>query len=150
MSKEQLNGADVGALLQEVHGEGVPHGMRGDRFANFANTVGFLALALHRGSGDVLVWPIARKEPVLRSFRSPPGTQDLQELRREHYVTVFLSLALFDPQDHALAVDGGRRKRDSFRDAQAGSVASGQNGTMLPARNAGKKLNDFLGTEDHG
>ncbi len=24
MSKEQLNGADVGALLQEVHGEGVP------------------------------------------------------------------------------------------------------------------------------
>src|SRR5216684_3275150 len=109
----------------------------------------FLALSLHRGSGDVLVWPIARKEPVLRSFRSPPGTQDLQELRREHYITVFLSLALFDPQDHALAVDGGRRKRDSFRDAQAGSVASGQNGTMLPAGNAGKKLNDFLGTEDH-
>ena len=28
MSKEKLNGADVGALLQEVHGEGVPHGMR--------------------------------------------------------------------------------------------------------------------------
>src|SRR5260370_29839364 len=115
MSKKQLNGADVGALLQEVHGEGVPHGMRGDRFANFANTMGFLALSLHRGSGDVLVWPIARKEPVLRSFRSPPGTQDLQELLRYQYVTVFLSLTLFDPRYHALAVYCGMRPRDTFR-----------------------------------
>ena len=37
MSKEQLNGADVGSVLQQVHGEGVPHGMRSDRFGNFVN-----------------------------------------------------------------------------------------------------------------
>src|SRR5579864_7887965 len=124
--------------------------MRRDGFGNLANTVSFLAFVLYRGSTDVFAPPITRKEPVLRSFRSPPGTQDLQKLRREHYVTVFLPLALLDPQDHAFAVDGGGRNRDGFRDAQAGSVASGQNGAVLPALDAGKKLNDFLRTEDHG
>src|SRR6266700_3109237 len=133
-----------------MHGKCVPQGMGGDGLGNFANTVGFLALLLRRGPTNMPARYITGKEPVFRPFHSPPGTQDLQELRREHYVTVFLSFALLDPQDHALAVDGGRRKRDSFRDAQAGSVTSGQNGTMLSARNAGKKLNDFLGTEDHG
>ena len=96
MSQEQLNGADVGALLQEVHGEGVPHGMRGDRFGNLAQTVGFLALALDCGPGDVLARHIAGKEPVRRPFHSPPLSQDLQQLWGEHHVAILHSFALLD------------------------------------------------------
>src|SRR6266436_3163235 len=121
-----------------MHGEGVPHGMRGDRFGNFANTVGFLALVLNRAPADVLARRIAGKKPVLRPFHSPPLSQDLQQPGGEHHVAVLHSLALLDPHDHALAVDGRHCKSDAFGDAQACSVAGGQDGTVLPAGDTGK------------
>jgi len=114
--------------------------MRGDRFGNFANVVGFLALMLNRGPADVLARHIAGKKPVLGPFHSPPLPQDLQQLGGEHHVAILHSLALLDPHDHALAVDGMGCKSDGFGDAQACSVACGQNGTVLPASHAGKKL----------
>src|SRR5271157_2667412 len=97
MPQEQLNGADVGALLQEVDGEGVPQGMRGDGFGNFANTVGFLALQFNRTPADVLARHIAGKEPVVGPFHSPPLSQDLQQLWGEHYIAILYSFALLDP-----------------------------------------------------
>jgi hypothetical protein len=42
------------------------------------------------------------------------------------YVAIFLSFALLDTQDHALAVDGGRCERNGLGDAQAGGVAGGR------------------------
>lgn len=147
MSKEQLNGADVSSVLQQVHGEGVPHGMRSDRFGNFANAVGFLAFVLNRGPADVLTGRIAGKKPVLRPLGPPPLSQDLQQLRGEHHVAVLHSFALLDPHDHALAVDGRHCKGDALGDAQACSVTGGQDGSVLPAGNTGKKLQDFLGTK---
>jgi hypothetical protein len=92
---------------------------------------------------------IAGKEPVFRPFHSPPGSQDLQQFWGEHDVAILHSLALLDSQDHALAIDGGGCKSDGFGDAQAGGVAGGQDGTVLPAPHTGQKLQDFLGTEDH-
>ena len=114
------------------------------------NTLGFLTRLLHRVLGDVLARDVARKEPVLRLFHSPPLTQDLQELRREHHVTIFLSFTLLDAQDHALAVDGGESESNGLRDAQARGVTGGQDGAMFPACDAIKKLNDFFRTEDDG
>jgi hypothetical protein len=146
MSKKQLNGPDVGALLQKVHGKCMSQGVRGDGLGDFADTVGFLALALHRLPGNVLARYITGKEPVLRPFHSPPRSQDLQQLRGEHHVTILHSLALLDPQDHALAIDGRGSKSDGLRDTQAGSVAGGQDGTVLPAGHTEKKLHDLFGT----
>lgn len=62
MSKKQLNGADVGALLQKVHGKCMSQGVRGDGLGDFADTVGFLALAHHRRPGNVLAWYISNPE----------------------------------------------------------------------------------------
>ncbi len=45
---------------------------------------------------------------------------------------MFLSFALLDPQDHALAVNRGRCERDGFGDAQACGIAGGQDGAMFP------------------
>jgi hypothetical protein len=81
----------------------------------------------------VLARYIAGKKPVLRPFHSPPLSQNLQQLRGEHYVAILHSFALLDSQDHALAVDGRGRKCNGFGDAQAGSVACRQDGTVLPA-----------------
>jgi hypothetical protein len=86
MSKKQLNGADVGALLQKVHGKCMSQGVRGDGLGNFANPVGFLALALHRRPANVLARYITGKEPVFGPFHSPPLSQNLQKRRGEHHV----------------------------------------------------------------
>ena len=110
--------------------------MRCDRFRNLANTVGLVALTVNRASCDVLAWEVSWKEPVLGLFDSPPGTQDLQEFRREHNITILLPLTLLDPDDHALAVDGGRGECDGLGDAQAGGIAGGQDCAMFPGSDA--------------
>ena len=61
----------------------------------------------------------------------PVAAQRLQQLGREHDVAIFLSLALFDTDDHALAVDVGGLQADGLGDAQAGGVAGGQDRAML-------------------
>src|SRR2546429_7852318 len=49
---------------------------------------GLLARLLNRANCDVLAWKIAWEEPLLGSLDSPPATQDIQELRREHRVEI--------------------------------------------------------------
>jgi hypothetical protein len=67
---------------------------------------------------------VARKEPVFWLFHSPPVTQDLQWFWREHHIPILLSLALLDTQDHALAVDRGRRERNGLGDALRRGLAT--------------------------
>jgi hypothetical protein len=45
-----------------------------------------------RGPTDMLARHIAGKEQVFRPFRSPPLSQDLQQLGAEHYVAISLHL----------------------------------------------------------
>src|SRR6266478_5073533 len=124
--------------------------MRCDRLRNLTSTMGLLALTLNCAFCDVLAWHVAWKKPVLWLLHSPPSTQDLQELWREHHIPIFLSFALLDTQDHALAVDRWRCECDGLGDAQACCIAGGQDGAMFPARDAIKELGDFFRTQDDG
>ena len=133
MTEQQLNGTNIGALFQQVNRKSVSKRMRRDGFRNLANTVGLLALTLDCKSCDVLAREVSWEEPVLGLFDSPPGTQNLQEFRREHRVPIFPPFTLLDPDDHALAVDRGRCECDGFGDAQACGIAGGQDGVMFPA-----------------
>src|SRR5712664_654766 len=150
MAEQELNGADVGALFQQVNREGMTQRMWGDGFRNLTNMVGYLALALNRASCDVPAREVTWKEPVLGLLDSPPGTQDLQELRREHHVAIFFPFALLDTDDHALAVDCGRGERDGLGDAQSCGIADGQDGAMFSAPDAVQKLKNFFRAQDHG
>ena len=91
-----------------MDGKCVPQRVRRDGFRNLRNPLRYLALLLNRKSGDVLTREVAREEPVFRLLHSPPGTQDLQELRREHGIAIFFPFPLLDTDNHALAVDGRR------------------------------------------
>jgi hypothetical protein len=51
-------------------------------------------------------------------FHSPPIAQDFQQLGGEYDVPIFLSLALFDTDDHALAVNLGGFQADDLGDPQ--------------------------------
>ena len=78
MTEQELNAADVGASFQQVDRKGMTQRMGRDRFGNFRDPAGLLALLLNRANCDVLAWKIAWEEPIFRFLHSPPGTQDLK------------------------------------------------------------------------
>ena len=78
MTEQQLNGANISALFQQVNGKSVSKRMRRDRFRDLATPVGLLALTVNRASCDVLARKVSWEKPVLGLCDSPPSTQDLQ------------------------------------------------------------------------
>jgi hypothetical protein len=68
MPQQQLDGAHIGALLQQMYREGVPQRMRRCRFGDAATLMRLLAHALHGAPGDVPARDIAGEEP-----RPQPG-----------------------------------------------------------------------------
>ena len=125
MTQQQLNRAHVGARFQQMHGKGMPQGMRGNRFGNRATPARLLARILYRWPADMGAGLIAREEPFLGSIHSPLFAQDLQQLWREHHIAVYAPFAASDSDYHSFAIDIGDFEADSFRDAQSGCVADG-------------------------
>ena len=92
MTKQQLNGAHVGAGFQQMDCKCVPKGMRCDRFGNTATSMRLLARLLYGVPADVAADSITREEPLLGLVHWPPGAQDFEELWGEHDIAIFLSL----------------------------------------------------------
>ena len=74
------------------------------------------------------------KQPALRSCRPPPGTQQFEQMRRQHHVAVFAAFALLDANDHALAVDVGDLERDHLAGAQACAISHAQRRLVFEPR----------------
>ena len=152
MAEQQLDGADVDAGLEQVHGEGVPQRVWRERLGDAGPAQGCAAGPVDGAPADVPSRNAAREEPLAAGGpgAAPVVAEGLEQPRREHDVAVLAALALVDAHDHAPAVDVGRPQADGFRDAQAGCVADGQDGVMQDARHAVEELQDFLGTGDDG
>src|SRR5271155_5423760 len=101
-------------------------------------------------SRDRLTWMSTRKQPLLRMCGLPVGTQNLQELRRQHYVAILAALALVDPDDHPLAIDCAGIQPNSFRYTQACSVTGGQDYALFSTSNASEEVYDFLRAQNDG
>ncbi len=147
MPEQELNRSQVGARLEEVDGERVPERMWRNRLGEARASGGDPAGVPDRFRRDRLLRALAGKEPMPRPFDLPPGAQDLEQLRREHHVAVFLPLAVRDAQHHPFAVDGGHREAGGLCDAQAGGVARGQDGAMLRGLHAVEELGHFFRAE---
>lgn len=117
MTKQQLNGADVGAGLQQMDSERVSQTMGRDGLGQSGETSRLLAGMPHGIPGDRLTGMIARKEPLLWPARLPVAAQGVQQLGREHHVAVFLPFALLHANHHSLTVDGRGLQVNRFRDA---------------------------------
>lgn len=148
VTEQELNGAHVGAGFQQMDGEGVPQTVGRDRFGQAGAVARFRAGVSHGIPGDRLVGMIAGEEPRLWPARLPIVTQDLQQLGRQHHVAVLLAFALLDANDHSLAVDARGLQPNRFRDAQAGGIASGQDGVVFDVEDATEEPLNLLGTED--
>lgn len=114
----------VGAGRQQMDGEGVAKRMERNRLGQSGAVARFRAGLSHCIPGDRLAGTIAGEEPLLWPPHLPLAAQDLQELGRQHHVAVLLAFALFDAEDHSLAVDARGLHLHRFRDAQASGIAS--------------------------
>jgi hypothetical protein len=110
----------------------------------------FLASEFDCTPGDRLVGNVTLEKPALRPHCTPVVAQRLQQLGREHDVSILLPLALIHTDYHPLAVDIGELQANGLRDAQAGSIAGGQNRSVFSAADALEKVKDFLWTENDG
>ena len=79
MTEQQLDDAEIGAKLEQMHRKGMAEHMRRDRFGQAGEAKGLLAGHLDGLFGDVLTGQSAREQPLLRTDRLPIGTQDLQQ-----------------------------------------------------------------------
>jgi hypothetical protein len=89
---------------------------------------------------DLIAW----EEPPLGSVHSPPVAQDLQQLWRKHDIAIDAPFAFFDSDNHSFAIDIGDFQADSFRNAQPGRVAGGQNRAMLEIPHTTRETAELL------
>ena len=78
MTEQQLDGAHIRALLEQVNCKAMPHGVRGNGFGNATPLECLFAGVLHRPSSDMRSWNPARKQPMLGPLLSPPLAENFQ------------------------------------------------------------------------
>ena len=124
--------------------------MRSAPFAEAAAGPGIAAGGLHGAGGEMEVRAPGGEEPGTGgTVDAKVGTQDFEEARGEHGVTVFAALAVIDADEHALTIDAGELEGDGFGD-EAGSVAGEEDGGVFAAGDVVEELLDLVGGEDDG
>src|SRR5208283_973138 len=123
--------------------------MRGDRFVDAAQQPHLPAGAIDGQRRNRLAGIATRKQPLSGMGALPIVPEDIEELGRQHDIAVFPAFALFDTDDHALAVDRGGLEADRFGNPQAGRVTHGQDHPMLQVVNGAQETrNLFLAQYD--
>jgi hypothetical protein len=148
MSEQQLDGAYISAGFQQVDGKGMTQGVGRDRFADGGLFADLSAHHLNGAGRDRLSGQIAGEQPMLGPCFTPVGSEDVQELGREHHVTVLAPFACRDADQHALAVDCLRRQADGLGDPQASGITNGQDDPVLGALDRKQEPIDLLLAHD--
>ncbi len=128
--------------------EAVTKGMRSNRLGDARIAQGEPANMLKSACIKRVIFASSRKQPRSWPFGSPILAQQLQQLHREHHVTILVTFRLADSNHHPLRVDVGDAKMDSFADPQTGAVAERENGSVLAAADGRQKPGNFIATQD--
>ena len=128
MAEQDLDGPQVGSVLQQVGSKAVPKRVHGDVLVQPSGEARRLAGFIHGLGGQRLTGNISREEPwaglvVLAATASSPivPEQD-QQTGREHDVAILGSLGLTDADDHALAIDVVDAQAQDLGDPEARGV----------------------------
>ena len=143
-----MNGANVGADLQQVDRESVAERVRRHGFAQPTAISGEATRPLDGSLLHRLPGASSGEEPPGRPLDPPPGSQLLEQRRREHDVAVTSALAPCDMQDHPVTVDVGDLEPQCLAESQPGGVARGDDHPVLGTGHAVEKPNDLLGAQD--
>jgi hypothetical protein len=150
VAEQRLDDADVCPRLQQVRGEAVPQGMDGDRLAQVGSAGGLPAGVLQGGDAHRLRRILAREQPPARSGQPPVGTQDPQQLRRQHDIAILAALALDDADQHPAAVDRRGLQGGNLGDAQPGPIGRGQGHAVAQAGHRFEEAHHLLAAQHHG
>src|SRR5262249_6706471 len=112
-----LDDADVDALLEQVSGEAVPQGIQRDAIVDLRHLGGGVTGTIELARGHRLRRIAAGEQPAPRPRRLPPGSQQVEQVWREHDAMVLAAFALLDVDDHALAVDVEEMANDESLDS---------------------------------
>jgi hypothetical protein len=151
VAQQHLDHANVDALLEQVGREPPgcdPGGMRRNALGDARQLLGGGDGAADLMRGDRVDRVLAGKEPDLRPRRLPPFAQELEQLRRQHHVAVPLSLALLDPEHHALAVDVRHLQVRDLGHPEARAVGDAERGLVLEARRGLEEARHLLLAQD--
>src|SRR6202035_951578 len=92
----------IDVLFQQMGGKAVPQGVERYALVDLGSLgcgmTGAIELARRHRLHAVASW----KQPALGSCRPPPGTQQFEQMWRQHHVAIFAAFALLDANDHAL------------------------------------------------
>jgi hypothetical protein len=86
---------------------------------------------------------------MLSAGRLAVAAQRPQQFGGKHHVTILLAFALFNPDNHPLAINIRGLQAQGLGDAQACSVAGRQNRSMFRTAYAPEKMENFLGAQDN-
>src|SRR6266700_5737393 len=146
--QQDLDHPDIGVLLQKMRRKAVTKGVRGHRLADLGQLGRGIAGAPELACRHRVDRVHSGKQPPLWTCRLVPGTQQFQQMRRQHHVTVLVALALFDPDHHALAVDVGYLQCDHLGHAQSGAIGHTQCRLVFEPRCRIEKTRDFFRAQD--
>lgn len=126
--EQDLDDADVDLLLKEVSRERVTKAVHRDRLIDSRRRGGSMDRPVELPRGHRIGRIEAGEEPpvwqdlALGMGHPSPGTQLLEQHRREHGVAILAALALLDAQRHALAVDVADLQRDDLACTQPRTI----------------------------
>src|SRR5208282_4753943 len=144
MPKQQLNGTEIGAGLEQMNRKRMAQGVRRDRLGDTGLTPHGSADVLHGGSRNRLAGQVAGKQPLLWSNCTIVVPQDVQQPGRQHDVAIFPPFALLDADGHALIVDRRGRQANRLRNAQTRGVADGEDHAVLEVLDSVEKPDDLF------
>ena len=64
-------------------------------------------------------------------FKSPPLTENFQQLGGEHHVAILLALTLLNANHHPSTVNVANVESNGFGDPQPRGIATGEDGTVV-------------------
>src|SRR5450631_2642822 len=144
VAEQHLDHPDIGVLFQKMRRKAVTKGVRGHRLADLGHPGRGIAGAPELTRRHRVDRVHSGKQPPLWTRRVVPRAQQLEQMRRKHHVAVLVTLALFDPDHHALAVDVGYLQRNHLGHAQSGPIGHTQCRLVFEPRCGIEKTRDFF------
>ena len=149
MPQQDLDGAQIGARLEQMSCKAVPQRMRRDLLGDSSAADGIVKDREDVVVADRVVRVFSGKEPLLGFVVSPVLPQDLEQNGRQHDHSILLSFAM-DRNGHARRVDVVHSQVGRLGAPQARRVDGHQQGATFEVRRRVEYSCHFLLAEDQG
>jgi hypothetical protein len=150
--EQDLDDADINAVLEEMGGETVAQRVRSDPPGDLRGLCRLDDDAMQLPGADWLHGVLSWKQPTVAMHHAllvpdlPPLAQQGEQIRREHGIAIPATLATLDPDQHALAVDIGDLERRDLSHAETGAIGDREGRLMLEAGGRVEQSRDLVQT----